>query len=272
MHRHRDDELDGTAPAPDDDEPVLSAETSSVLGKVRLLLEAFDVDRDLMSLAELSRATGLAKATVHRLAGEMVEWGILERSGVRYQLGLRIFEIGQRVAQQRILRDAARPFMERLMQSTGEAVHLAVRDGLDVMYVEKLSPNELVARPSRIAGRLPLHCTATGKVLLAHADSAVFESVVERGLARLTRATITSPQRLLLEVQGVRARGHAVEQEELRYGYVSVAVPVHGAGRSVVAALSVTATSGRADVNRYSSLLKQVGASISTNLERSEFG
>lgn len=244
----------------------------SVLGKARLILEAFSVERDQLSLSELARETGIAKATVHRLAQDLIDWGVLERRGTDYQLGMRLFELGQNVSRQRLLRDLCRPYMEYLLKATNETVHLGVRDGLDVLYVEKLSSNALTARPTRVAGRMPLHCTATGRVLLADAGPDVLRDVVHSGLSPFTSHTITSPRRLREELRRIRQDRVTVEREEIRVGYLSVAVPLVGADGGTVAALSITAIAARADVRRYSHLLESVSRAISQAMERSAFG
>ena len=109
---------------------------NSVLGKARLILEAFELDDDSLTLTEIVARTGISKATVHRLNQELLEWGMLERIGLEYRLGMRAFELGSRVPRFRVLRDAVRPYMESLHHQTREAVHLAVLDGLEVLYLE----------------------------------------------------------------------------------------------------------------------------------------
>ncbi|MEU7835054.1 IclR family transcriptional regulator [Nonomuraea sp. NPDC049129] len=239
---------------------------NSVLGKVRLILEAFGPDDESLGLSEIVRRTGVAKASVHRLAQELLQWGLLERRGSEYWLGMRLFEIGQRVPRQRILRDAARPFMEDLYQATGETIHLAVLDGLEVIYLEKVSGHGQVSRPSRIAGRMPLHCTATGKALIAFGPGALFSDVVATSLARVTPRTITAPKLLAQEIQQARKVGYAIEREQTRVGYLSVAIPLTGATGTVVAALSVTAPTFRADVNKYVGLLSMVSRRITKSI------
>src|SRR5882724_9240225 len=95
---------------------------NSVLGKARLILEAFLIDDTDLPLSELSRRTGISKASVHRLAQELLDWGMLERSGSDYRLGMRAFELGSRVPRFRVLRDTMRPYMESLHFLTKETV------------------------------------------------------------------------------------------------------------------------------------------------------
>ena len=238
---------------------------NSVLGKARLILECFQIDDVELSLSELSRRTGISKASVHRLARELVEWGMLERAGQEYRLGLRAFELGSRVPRFRVLRDAARPFMESLHFATKEAVHLAVRDGLELLYLEKIASGPDSAKPSRIAGRMPLYCTSTGKVLLAFGPASVVEDVLSSELPRLTRNTVVAPGLILEGLKKVRANGYALEQEEVAQGYCSVAVPIHSSGGTLLGALSIAAPTFRADVPK----LAQVLISTSSRLSRS---
>lgn len=196
-----------------------------MLGKTRLILEAFEIDDAELSLSELARRTGIAKATVHRLGQELLGWGMLERADSGYRLGMRAFELGSRVSRLRVLRDVVRPHLEHLRAITRETVHLAVLDGLDVLFVEKIADGPRVAQPSRVAGRLPLHCTATGKVLLAFSPPELLDEVLARPLERRTPSTIVVPSLLREQIRAVRETGHAVESEETAAGYCSTAVP-----------------------------------------------
>ena len=239
---------------------------NSVLGKTRLILEAFQLDDMDLSLTELARRTGISKASVHRLAQELLEWGMLERSGQEYRLGMRAFELGSRVPRFRVLRDAARPFMERLHFATREAVHLAVRDGLEVLYLEKIAAAPESARPSRIAGRLPMYCTSTGRVILAFSPPDLFEEVVSQELVRRTPNTTIAPGLLRAHVQRIAEQGWALEKEEVTVGYCSVAVPLFGPNRLLLGALSVASPVFRADVPKLAKALTDVSNRLSSNL------
>ncbi|MFC4063614.1 IclR family transcriptional regulator [Actinoplanes subglobosus] len=231
----------------------------SVLGKTRLILEAFGVDDTELPLSALSRRTGIPKATVHRLAQELLDWGMLERSASGYRLGMRAFELGSRVSRLRVLRDVLRPHMERLRTLTRETVHLAVLDGLEVLFVEKIADGPRVAPPSRIAGRrLPLHCTATGKVLLAFSPPDVLDEVLARPLERRTPSTVVIPSLIREQIRKVRETGHAMESEETAIGYCSTAVPLFGSSGLVLGAVAVTAPTFRATTARYVAALTAV--------------
>ena len=238
------------------------AGANSVLRKVQLILETFGPDDEHLSLTEIARRSGVAKASVHRLAQELVRWGVLERRGSDYWLGMRLFEIGQRVPRQRILRDAARPYMEDLYHATNETIHLAVLDGLEVLYLEKVSGHGQVTRPSRVAGRMPLYCTATGKILLAFGSRRLVDEVLAMPFERVTPYTVGAPGLLIQELTKARELGYAVEREQTRTGYLSVAIPLVGATGATMGALSVTAPVFRGDVQRFAGLLGMVSRRI----------
>ncbi|GAA3191235.1 IclR family transcriptional regulator [Dactylosporangium siamense] len=237
----------------------------SLLGKAQRIVDVFGTEDDGLSLGELVRRSGLAKATVYRICQELTGWGLLERSGTDYRLGLRLFEIGQRVPRHRILAEAARPHIEDVFLATGESVHLAVRSGLTVLYLEKLGSRR-VSRPSRVGGHLPLHSTSTGKVILAHSPQSLTIDVVRGGLTAATPYTVTQPGHLTAQLARVRRDGYFTEFEETRLGYLSVAVPLFGPQRSIVAALAVTAPTHRANVPKLISAIRTAGERVTTAL------
>ncbi|WP_338692634.1 IclR family transcriptional regulator [Streptomyces sp. Q6] len=239
---------------------------NSVLGKVRPILEAFTSDDAALSLAELVRRSGAAKATVHRLAQELVTWGLLEREGCDYRLGLRLFELGQRVHRQRILREAVQPYMEDLLLITRETIHFAIHDSLDVVYLDKIFPHRGLNAESRVAGRLPLYCTGTGKAILAYSPPSLFVDVVRGGLKPITRHTVVSPGRLRAQLDRIRAEGIVLESEEIRLGYASLAVPVFAGGTTLVGALSITAPTYRMDASGYATALRTAALGIGRSL------
>ena len=177
---------------------------SSVVGKIDCILSAFEPDDVSISLAYLARRTGIAKSTLHRPVGSLVDAGILEREDGQLELGLRLFELGQLVPRQRTLRDAALPFMEDLFEATHETVHLAVLDGIEILYVEKIMGHRRVRSPSRVAGRMPLYSTAVGKAILASSPPELLDRVIEAGLRPRTPYTIVAAKLLRENVAEVQ--------------------------------------------------------------------
>lgn len=243
----------------------------SVLAKARQIVDAFLADdlgvTAVLPLTELARRSGVPKPTVHRLCQELLDWGLLERAepGRGYRLGLLLFEMGQRVSRQRLLRDAALRAMEDLTATTGRTTHLAIRSGSEVLYVEKLPGPSPVAQPSAVARRLPLHATATGKVLLAFGPPALQHAVLSGALRRVTPRTITVPGLLAAQLERVRRDRLAVEVEECRLGHTSAAVPITADG-VVVAALSITASTAGGALHRHVPALRRAAGATSRAL------
>ena len=154
----------------------------TVLGRALTLLTAFRPGDGELTLAELARRTGLPKPTAHRMLAELAQWNVVERTPDGIRLGMRLFELGQLAPLQRGLREAATPFLSDLFEATHETVHLAVPDGLDVVYVQKLAGRNGPRIPSRVGGRMPAYCTGVGKALLAFAPPERLAAVVAGGL------------------------------------------------------------------------------------------
>lgn len=241
---------------------------NSVLGRAVSLLSAFRPDDDrCVSLSELARRAGVAKPTAHRLAGQLVELGLLEFGDGGLRLGLRVFELGQLVPRQRGLRDAARPYLEDLHRASGETVHLAVLEAPDVVYLDKLTSRAAPAVPSRIGGRMPAHATAVGKALLAHASDEVREAVLSGVLERVTARTVVMRGVLMRELRRVRTDGVAHEYEESASGVVCAACPVvDGTGRAI-AAVSVSGWVGRMQLERVVPALRTTALMLSRQWE-----
>jgi DNA-binding IclR family transcriptional regulator len=241
----------------------------SVVGKMDVILGSFTIDDDQISLAELVRRTGLPKTTLHRICQVLTTGAFLERVDGQYRLGLRLFELGQRVPRQRILRDAARPHMQRLLYQTKSVTHLVILDGLDALVIERLSPFTLPTRHTQIAGRMPLHCTAAGKALLAFSPPALAVEVMREGLQRRTPRTITSALHFTRALERARATGIASEVEEMHVGYLAVGAPILSPEGTAIAALSVTAPVHNWKVEQLSTIVREAATVVSGALHGS---
>lgn len=239
---------------------------TTVLGRSTALLDAFAPTDTTVTLAELARRAGLPKPTAHRLAHQMLGLGLLESTPEGLRLGLHLFELGQRVPRQRGLRDAARPYLDELRRATAETVHLAILETPDVVYVEKLPGTNGPALPSRVGGRMPAHCTAVGKVLLAHAAPSVRRAVLASPLERRTPRTIVMPGLISRELSTVRRTGLAYEWEESAVGVVCAAVPLIDSTGTVVAAVSLSGWSNRLVMERVTPALRTAARLLSRTL------
>ncbi|MGW1783278.1 IclR family transcriptional regulator [Streptomyces sp. NPDC002143] len=215
-----------------------------MLEKAALILDAFSPSGKPYRLSELSERTGLPKPTVHRLAADLVRLGWLERTGPQYRLGAKLFELGSLVPHRLDLRETALPFLQDLFEATRETVHLGVREGMDVVYLERIHGHEALQLPSRIGGSLPLTCTGVGKALLAFSGAELTEEVLSRPLPSLTPYSITEPGRLRMALEKIQVSGLAYEEQEAALGVSCIAAPVF-AGGATVAALSVAVPRSR---------------------------
>ncbi|QGK68213.1 helix-turn-helix domain-containing protein [Allosaccharopolyspora coralli] len=243
----------------------------SVTARALGVLTAFDIGHTRLTLTEIARRSEIPLATAHRLVGELVQWGALNREGDgRYAVGLRLWEIGLLAPVHAELRRTALPYMQELYETTGENVHLAVRDGLEAVYVEKLTGRRSAPIISRSGGRLPLHSTGVGKVLLAHAPAPLVHEYCEQALLRHTPYTIVEPGRLGRELQAIRQRGFAQTSEEMTLGNCSVAVPIRDADGGVVASLGLVVHSVRAELPKLARPLLPAAEAIQQRMREHE--
>jgi DNA-binding IclR family transcriptional regulator len=229
------------------------------LTKALQLLDAFTPERPVLDLAQLTAASGLPRATAHRLLSTMRDLGYLQYDSAtrRFRLGYKLLERGQLVSEQIELRPVARPHMERLRDETRETVSLQVVDGDEGLYVEKLEPLEGFRLWTRVGMRRPLHAGCSMKTLLAHLPSERIEQVIARGLPRLTAQTVTDPERLRRELAAVRAKGYSVTFGESHEGVHGVAAPVRDHTGRVVASLSVLGPAIRIPRDRLPQIIAQ---------------
>jgi DNA-binding IclR family transcriptional regulator len=239
----------------------------SVLARGLSLLDTFAAGEAELSLAQIAARSGLAKPTAHRLLSELVQWGAVERLRPgHYRLAAKLFRLGQLVPRHRVLREAATPYLEQLHELTGENAHLAAPDGVYTLFLDKLSGRDSTLIRSRVGGRMPSHCTATGKVFLAWGGRDRLRRVVDAGLPRLTPRTIVLPGLLHQDLERTVTRGVGINREEAEPGVSAVAAPVLGARGHVVAALSVTGRSQRIDVERLAGVVRAAAGQLSVRL------
>jgi DNA-binding IclR family transcriptional regulator len=214
--------------------------TKSVASRVFRLLDSFTEAKPALSLSELSASAELPLSTTHRLVAELTTWGGLTRGADgRYRIGLRLLEIGSLSPGSLSLRERAMPFLEDLYEATRQNVQLAVRDDLEVVYVERISARGAVNILTRIGSRMPLHATGVGLIMLAHADAEVRDRVFAAPLERFTEMTISTTTRLREVLAAVRRDGYVISDRQLEMITKSIAAPIRDATNTVVAALSI---------------------------------
>jgi DNA-binding IclR family transcriptional regulator len=247
-------------PAPSDERSVLRRGLS--------ILECFAHGESDKTIAELCRRTGLPPATVHRLLAVLVDWGGVERvSRGKYRLAVRVWRLGAHVPRARTLRDVALPYLEDLYEATHALVHLAIVDGIEVLYIEKISGQHAVPVSSSVGGRLPLHASGPGKVLVAFGPPDLLDQVLAAGLKPRTKNTITDEATFRRTLSEIRKTGFVVSREEMSRGISSVAAPIF-AGRQAVASVSVVTTPERLDVAVLTPLTTTIARAITRALAR----
>lgn len=239
----------------------------TVLQRALRIFDAFVEAGGALTLTQLSRASGLALSTTHRLVAQLTAWGALERDPHgRYHVGLRLWEVAARAPRSVTLREVALPFIEDLYEATHQNVQLAVLDGTDAFYVERITGKGAVHNVTRIGGRLPLHATGVGLVLLAYAPLGVRQQVLAAPMRRFTRHTISDPRVLRRALAEVRRHGYAISDRQIETISLSVAAPVRGADGDVVAALSIVIPA-RAEARRYVPAVVATARGISRTLQ-----
>jgi DNA-binding IclR family transcriptional regulator len=222
----------------------------SVVSRVVRVLEAFTPDDPALSVTEIARRSGLHVATASRLVAELSAHGLLARRDGAVRVGMRMWELAQRASPTLSLREAAMPFLEDLHAVIGHHVQLGVLDGDEVLFVERISAPNSVVNYTRIAGRLSLHASSSGLVLLAHAPPELQERVLASPLQRMTPNTPTRPKQVREMLADIRRQGYALCAGFIHVDATGVAVPVRDGSGAVVAAIgAVVPNDGNAYVH-----------------------
>ncbi|MDF2492478.1 MAG: pcaR 4 [Microbacterium sp.] len=210
----------------------------SALQRHLRVLDAFDALHPFLTLGEIASAAALAPSTAHRLVAELTRTGLLERMPDRtYRLGVRLWEYASRTPGALGIREVARPWLAAAHARIRQHVQLGVRAGSDVLFVERMSTPGAVVNATLIGGRIPLHASSIGLVLLAHAPAEVLAQVVAAGPRAYTSATLTTEPELRAALARIRADGMAIAAGHIHLESRGLAVPVHGPDGSVYAAM-----------------------------------
>jgi len=212
------------------------------------LLDVMAREKKELELVELSRKANINTTTLYRLLQTLKSRGFVVEDSHRgkYRLGLKLVELGHAVVEQIQLRKIALPFLEELMQKTGETANLVILDEGEAIYIEKVESPASLRMFHRIGKQAPAHATGVGKVLLASLSSDKVEEIIrKKGLARLTENTITSPEMLQQELEKIRKQGYAIDDEECEVGAKCLAAPIKDYTNQVVAAVSISGPSVR---------------------------
>ncbi len=246
---------------------AVSSSSIQVVDRVASLLEALSHHPDPASLKWLSAETGLHPSTAFRILNALAGHRLVERTNQgRYRLGVNLVRFGNRVRENVDLLREAKPIMEALRSELGETVNLTVREGDDVVYVERALPTRMMRVEQLIGSRAPLHVTAVGKLFLGEAGEELCRDYARRtGLHRYTANTITQTAQLLAVVSESVQKGYALDNEEAELGVGCIGVAVRDNSGQMIAGLSVSAPRERRQ-DKWIPIVRKAGEEISSRL------
>lgn len=212
------------------------------IARIFTIIEVLAAHPGGVGLQQLAAESGLAKSTAHRLLASLIQLGyaVQDSFTTHYRLTLKMFELSSGIVNDMDVMGVARPHLDRLANRTGEAVHLVIRDGADIVYIYKAEAGSM-RMSSRVGMRAPIYCTGVGKAILASLGYDEVEQIWQQCSHRkLTENTITSLPRLLEQLAQVRAQGYAIDDEENELGIRCVALALPGISGKAEAAFSIS--------------------------------
>lgn len=212
------------------------------------LLEVLSDHEDGLGITEISTKIELHKSTVHRLLGTLINKGYVQKisSGNKYKLTMKLFELGRKTVDKIDVIKISRPYLESLRNDIKEVVHLVVRDGTDIVYVDKVESENTIRMHSSIGKRSPMYCTSVGKALMAHMSDEEIENIWnESKIVKFTEYTITNLEDMKIEIEKIRSQGFSVDEQENEMGVRCVGAAILDYTGSPVAAISVSGPTNR---------------------------
>lgn len=201
---------------------------------------------DGVSLARLSKETGMNKATALRYLNVMESKGVVERCHSGWTLGLSLFELGSKVPVRQIVAEKVRPIIERLARESGESVNVAYLAGESAIFLDRAEANRSLRMRSMPGGRLPLYCTGVGKAILSQLSDERIRAILGPGpLEKVTDSTLTDPEDIIHEANHAREQGYGIDREEFEIGLTCYAMPLRLLGSDFVGAISISGPTAR---------------------------
>ncbi|MDN5212745.1 IclR family transcriptional regulator [Fulvivirgaceae bacterium BMA12] len=244
--------------------------------KTFTILEHFTPQKSEWGVTELAKVLGANKSTVYRFLSDMQQLGILRQdpASEKYSLGLKLFELGNRVHIQSAFVEKTHPELAKVALEITETVHLAILKSNQVFYVDKVESPQGLKMSNHIGTYGPAHATSLGKVLLAftlpeHDDFRRNNMLADTTLQAYTEHTITDTESLLRELAEVRSQGYAIDREEFEIGLICVAVPIFNRQNEIVASLSASGPANRfkeEEVENYVAILRSGATAIQQNI------
>jgi IclR family KDG regulon transcriptional repressor len=231
----------------DEQKPSSGYDIQSVVRALRVL-ELLAAEEASLSLRDITERAGLSKPTVFRILSTLKKMDYVEQEPVsgNYLLGLKVFEMGSAFIDKMSLRSFAMPLIQELVDKYNETVHLAILDKSDIVYIDKIDGTQTIRMMSAVGKRGPAHCTSVGKAILAHKSPEEQEEILgARELVKLTKHSITDKEALKKELEQIKQKGYAIDNEEQEIGLKCVGVPIFDYHGKVIGGISVSGPSSR---------------------------
>ncbi|MBQ0137916.1 MAG: IclR family transcriptional regulator [Kurthia sp.] len=221
----------------------MSQHIQSVINATNIL-KLFSIDTPYLSVTEIALRTGLSKGAVSKIMATLVSQDFVKREQQRgFSLGYTVINLAGVALTKNKIRELMSPILTQVAFDLKEDAHLAVLDGYDIIYLEKIYSTKHTKAKTILGGRNPAHSTSSGKILLASQNERFIKALIENGLQAFTEHTITNPLLLEKELKFIRSTGYAMSVEELTEGIASIAVPIKDYTNKVIASLSIVGSS-----------------------------
>ncbi len=214
-----------------------------------------------LGITEISEKADLHKSTVHRLLSTLIYKGyvVQDLDTNRYKITFKLFDLGSKKIEKIDLLSASRLYTKKLMESINEVVHLVIREGSQVVYIDKVEANNTIRMASRVGKRSPMYCTSVGKAILAHLPRYEMMEIWDKSkIGKLTDYTITDLGKMDIELKKIKELGYAVDNEENEIGVRCVGAPIFNRYGEVEAAISISGPTTRITENRIKDIAKEV--------------
>jgi DNA-binding IclR family transcriptional regulator len=248
-------------------------ETIKSINKALKLLEFLSKNGNEMGIAEISEKMNMGLSTVHRILNTLKYRGYIlqNQKTLKYRLGMKLFELGCEVQSTKNLIKNTRSYLKKLTELTKETSNLAILEGKEVIYLNTIESSEILRTGIHQGTRLPAHCTALGKVLLAFLPQEDFNSLYENNklLVSITPNSISSFDGLKKELKKVKEQGYAIDREEFKVGINCISSPIFGKDGKFIAAISITGPATRLTLDKMENdkhILINISKQISENI------
>ncbi|HZG73457.1 MAG TPA: IclR family transcriptional regulator [Chondromyces sp.] len=226
------------------------------------ILELFLTSSSLeLSVKEISQELGLSKSTIHGLIKTLEHKGYLQQDprDLKYRLGMKLFELGNKVGNNLEIGKVARPIIEKLVEELKETVHMVILQRDEVIYIEKVEGPHALRIYSEVGKRAPIHCTGVGKAILAFQNEDEIERMLSKtNLEAFTEKTLTNKEEIKEQLKVIRERGYSIDDEEIELGLKCIAAPIFNHQGKVVASVSCAAPAMRLDEKRLSEVIEGI--------------